>query len=43
MESRKENTLYYIIQALRQIYHGDRSIVWLIFGKDILEGAFDGE
>ncbi len=42
MESRKENTLYHIIQALHQIYQGDRSIVWLTFGKNILEGAFDG-
>lgn len=42
MESRKENTLYHIVQALRQLYQGDPSIVWLIFGKNILEGVFDG-
>ena len=27
---------------MRQLYQGDPSIVWLIFGKNILEGAFDG-
>ncbi len=42
MESRKENTLYHIVQALRQLYQGDPFIVWLIFSKNILEGVFDG-
>ena len=42
MKSRKENTLYHIVQAMRQLYQGDPYIVWLIFGKNILEGAFDG-
>lgn len=39
---KKENTLYHIVQALRQLYQGDPFIVWLTFGKNILEGVFDG-
>lgn len=34
--------MYHIVQALGQIYQGDPFIVWLTFGKNILEGAFDG-
>lgn len=42
MNKKKENTLLSIAQAMRQLYQGDPSIVWLTFGKNIIEGAFDG-
>lgn len=38
----KENILYHIVQALRQIHQGDPFIVWLTIGKNVLEAAFDG-
>lgn len=41
-EKKKENTLLSIVQAMRQLYQGDPAIVWLTFGKNIIEGAFDG-
>ncbi len=42
MNKKKENTLSSIAQAMRQLYQGDPSIVWLTFGKNIIEGVFDG-
>lgn len=38
----EENTLRSIVLAMRQLYQGDPSIVWLTFGKNMIEGAFDG-
>lgn len=32
---------HHIVRALCQIYQGDSSIEWLIFGKNIFEGVFD--
>lgn len=38
---RKESIIYNIVQALYQIYQGDPPVVWYVFCKNILEGAFD--
>lgn len=38
---KKENILYNIIQALRQIYQGNPPIVWYTFFKNIIEAVFD--
>ena len=36
-----EHVVYNMVQALHQIYEGCPSMVWLTFGKNILEAAFD--
>lgn len=41
-QEKKEPLIYHIVQALRQIHQGDSRMVWLVLGKNVLEGAFDG-
>lgn len=40
-ETKKENTLYNIVQALHQIYQGNPPIVWFTFFKNMIEAVFE--
>ena len=40
-KNKKERILYNIVQAMHQICEGNPPVVWYVFCKNILEGAFD--